>query len=65
VDSIIKSAAQKTFILSIFDTPLLSAQSTIHFFLTAISAALLRQVFFCILLRPTKVDKQMKDYEPV
>jgi len=39
VDSIIKSASQKIFILSIFDTPLVKTQSTIYFFLMAISAA--------------------------
>ena len=39
MDSIIKSASQKIFILSIFDTPLVKTQSTIYFFLMAISAA--------------------------
>jgi hypothetical protein len=39
VDSIIKSNSQKIFILSVFDTPLVKTQSTIYFFLMAISAA--------------------------
>ncbi len=65
MDSIIKSASQKIFILSNFVTPLVNTQSIIYFFLMAISATFTEPSVFYIRLCITKADRQTKDYEPV